>query len=252
MKALLAFVTFCFVTSTSFAKVVAPAVASFPSSCSEVEEAYKADLITQYDEDCAGDSVCVARQIQQLREAAKERDPKFDATMSDEQLEEHYGPGHTKLLIGDRAFEGVSLFLDFKSIVSYYDTGTTSRSSLSFDADVTYVGGKRCSSPLKPVLSYVRRKNLCIEAVAALRADHPQVKVDLGICLDEVSDFWIGNLSDDPSQAVVVVMREPQDPGETQFMCSGAIERTTNTILGVDCQVPDEIAPTAKITRKRK
>lgn len=223
----------------STALVASTANATLPATCAEFDAAYKADKLTQYEEDCAGETTCLERQLDQLREAAMQRDPVFDPLQTDDQLKTHYGPGFVKAIIDGNVLNGVGLFVDFKSTFSYFENETTTLAPISIENDAVTINGKRCSAPLRPYLSLARRKALCNAAVDFLKVDHPQTTVDLGVCLEENSDFWIGNLSDDVNQAFIVVMREAQAPGEMPFMCSAAIDRATDEVAGIDCQVEE-------------
>ncbi|MEK7354940.1 MAG: hypothetical protein AAB250_00725, partial [Bdellovibrionota bacterium] len=142
MQSSLALIFLLLLPQTSFAVL--------PQNCAELEAAYLADSISQFEFACFENADCLARQALQLREAAKERDSNFDPLATDQQLETKYGPSRTKLVIGTEIFDGVSLFVDFVSTSTYYVGDTTNRAPLSESDGVVFLAGKACGAPLAP------------------------------------------------------------------------------------------------------
>jgi hypothetical protein len=210
--------------------------AALPRDCAELEAAHAADVISQYDDECYGDGDCESRQILQLREAAKERDSKYDPTMTDEQLARRYGAGRRKLVIGTDVFDGVALFVDFVWSLSFFDTGSTTRAPISHDDGVTILNGKTCHVPLAPILSAGRKKNLCLASIEYIRSEEIGTQIEIARCLD--SEFRIENLSDDTSTATILFTRE-NPKGDVDLLCVGTVDRATDEVSGVECMIPE-------------
>lgn len=214
----------------------ATAPASLPRDCAALEAAYAADSISQYDDECFGDGDCEARQTLQLREAARERDPKFDPTMTDEQIALRYGANRRKLVIGNDVFDGVGLFVDFVWSLSFYETGSTNRAPISYDDGVAILNGKSCSVPLAPKLTTIRKKNLCLASIDYLRTEEIGTQIEISSCLD--SEFRIENLSDDTTSATILFTRETER-GDVDLLCVGSVDRATDEVGGIECMIPE-------------
>ncbi|MES2962896.1 MAG: hypothetical protein V4760_03330 [Bdellovibrionota bacterium] len=230
MKAALATAISFFVSTIAFA---AP-----PRDCGELEKAYRADAISQYEEECFGDADCAKRQSVQLREAAKERDAKYDPTSSDEQLEIRYGAGRKKLVIGGEGFDGVSLFIDFMVSLTFFESGTATRAPISYDDGFVVIAGQRCATPLAPYLSPKRQRNLCEAASEYLRSEEIGTQIDVETCLDAQSEFRIENFTDSLEEATISFTRT-SERGDVDLICLGTVDRATDGVSGAECMIPE-------------
>lgn len=203
--------------------------AVIPKDCRTLEAAYVADAISQYEDFCFDEPECLKRQMLQLREAAKERDTDFDASADDDHVERRYGSDRTKLWFGDYVLDGVALYVDFISSVTYYEQNVLARAPITYEDGRVLLGNERCDVPLGPYLSLVRKENLCASA-----SEH----LDLETCLDSKSEFRIENLSEEISQATISFSREADD-GRVELLCMGTVERATDAVIDVTCLTPD-------------
>jgi len=216
MKPSLIFASIVFTTSLAQA---------LPRECSEFEVAYQDDQISKFDDGCADD--CATLHTLQLRAAAKELDPSYDPSQADAQVETKYQPDRSKVVIGGDHLDGVTLFLDLKLKTAFFFGGTLNRAPISSENGGVSLNGATCESPLSPNLSSLRRKNLCKGSVEYLQQNYPQIQIDVDSCFGGNTDFWIGNLSDDVTQATIIVMRAAQRKGEMAFLCSSTFDRST-------------------------
>lgn len=223
----------------TLALVLTPVAHAAVNTCSELESAYKADLITEISSPCKS-GTCRETQLLQLRATAVEKsglDAKEVAKMTDTELEDQFEPIYTVLYVGNEAYEGVNVSLGDNPFVSYFAAGTTKLSKISSDDGSVSVAGEYCDVELAPYFSPVRREIMCKAVVAEVLAQKPTSKVDLAACLDErEADFYL-ETDAGPDVLGLTTSRNTATLGGGYYSCSAEMNRKTNELSNLTCSV---------------
>lgn len=211
------------------------AYAAAPTTCADLEAAYKADLITEISFECFGDAACEKIQYQQLRATAADKAGPVDPSTTDQEMNEQFEPFYVKLFIGNDVFDGVNVSLGDNPFVSYFEDRTTNLISISSDDGSVSVGGKYCDVELAPYMSDARKKNACELIIADVNKQTPGTKFDLAACLLEETQFYIEGQA--RTDAEIAISRNLADVGGGYFSCAARLDRTNDKVFDLDCEV---------------
>jgi hypothetical protein len=212
-------------------------------SCKQLVAAYKADQMNSEDFECS-DAACKARQLEQLRQTVKFHTEEDVSDRSWEELAE-YDAFFGKVHVGQVVLEYANIDLGDNSFLLYFEAGTSNYSGISTSDGTIDVDGEFCDDfAFEPIINLGRREALCRVIVPLVQTKLPQAKLDLHSCttLDPV-DSETGNKTNvyvrsfDRTQMELSVSRNMHDVGAGYFSCSAELNRLTDEVANVRCDI---------------